>query len=66
MVLNIDTADSISESTQLVFKKEFVEEFKDLVMADMKDKFPNIEVKEDLSENEDYDLLIIVGTSSEL
>jgi hypothetical protein len=32
----------------------------------MKAKFPEIEVKDNISEDSDYDLLIIVGTSSEL
>ena len=65
-VLTIDTADSKTESTILSFKKGIVSEFKDVVSADIKEKFPKIEVKEDLSEDSDYDLLIIVGTSSEL
>ena len=65
-VLNIDTADSLIEPTILNFKKEMAEDYKDIVYEDMVDKFPNIEVKEDLQEDSDYDLLITVGTSSKL
>jgi len=65
-ILNIDTAESLIEHTILNFKKEMVGDYKDIVYSDMVTKFPNIEVKEDLQEDSDYDLLIIVGTSSEL
>jgi hypothetical protein len=36
-----------------------------LIVEDIKEKFPNIEVKDDLPEDSDYDLLMILGTSSE-
>jgi len=32
----------------------------------MKSKFPDIEVKDDLPDDSDYDLLIILGASSQL
>ncbi len=65
-VLTIDTADSKTESTLLSFKKDFASQFENLIKEDLKSKFPKIEVKEGLSDDSDYDLLIIVGTSSEL
>lgn len=65
-VLTIDTASSKVEKTVLTFKKGAVEDFKTLVTKDLEEKFPEIEVKDDLGEDKDYDLLIIVGTSSEL
>ena len=65
-ILNIDTADSTTEPTILNFKKDAIEDYKDIVYKDMVSKFPNIEVKEDLQEDSDYDLLITVGTSSKL
>ena len=65
-VLTIDTADSKVESTILQFKSGVQKEFEDIVSADLKEKFPKIEVKENIPEDKDYDLLITVGTSSEL
>ena len=59
-------ADSTTEPTILNFKKDAIEDYKDIVYKDMVSKFPNIEVKEDLQEDSDYDLLITVGTSSKL
>jgi len=65
-VLTIDTANSKTESTILSFTKNMISEYQSIVSEDMKEKFPKIEVREDLPEDSDYDLLIIVGTSSEL
>ncbi len=65
-VLTIDTANSKVESTILQFKSGAQEEFEDIVKEDLKEKFPEIEVKENIPEDKDYDLLITVGTSSEL
>jgi len=65
-VLTIDTADSKVQPTVLQFKSTVQEEFENLVKEDIKVKFPEIEVKDNIPEDSDYDLLIIVGTSSEL
>lgn len=65
-VLTIDTADSKVQPTLLQFKSTVEKEFESMVKEDMKAKFPEIEVKDNISEDSDYDLLIIVGTSSEL
>jgi len=65
-VLTIATADAKVDSTVLQFKPGVKGEFEAIVKEDLKDKFPKIEIKEDLSEDKDYDLLITVGTSSEL
>ena len=65
-VLTIDTADSKVQPTVLQFKSTVQEEFENLVKEDIKAKFPEIEVKDNIPEDSDYDLLIIVGTSSEL
>jgi len=63
-ILTIDTADERTEPTILQFKKDALNTYKDLVVEDIKEKFPNIEVKDDLPEDSDYDLLMILGTSS--
>lgn len=65
-VLTIDTADSKVQPTVLQFKSTVQKEFENLVKEDIKTKFPEIEVKDNISEDSDYDLLITVGTSSEL
>jgi len=65
-VLTIDTADSKVQPTVLQFKSTVQKEFENLVKEDIKNKFPEIEVKDNISEDSDYDLLITVGTSSEL
>jgi hypothetical protein len=64
-ILTIDTADERTEPTILQFKKDALNTYKDLIVEDIKEKFPNIEVKDDLPEDSDYDLLMILGTSSE-
>ncbi len=61
-----DTADSKVEATILDFKKDLIEDFEKLVTEDMKEKFPQIEVRKDIPDDSDYDLIITVGTSSEL
>jgi hypothetical protein len=65
-VLTIDTADSKVEETILNFKADVIGEYETLVTEDMKSAFPEIEVRQDLPEDSDYDLLIIAGTTSEL
>jgi len=65
-VLTIDTADSKVQPTVLQFKSTVQKEFENLVKEDIKNKFPEIEVKDNISEDSDYDLLITVGTSSDL
>jgi hypothetical protein len=65
-VLTIDTADSKVEKTILNFKPEVIGDYENLVTEDMKSSFPDIEIRQDLPEDSDYDLLIIAGTTSEL
>ncbi len=65
-VLTIDTADSKVQPTVLQFKSAVQDEFENMVKEDMKEEFPEIEVKDNIPEDSDYDLLITVGTSSEL
>ncbi|MBW6441993.1 LytR C-terminal domain-containing protein [Patescibacteria group bacterium] len=65
-VLTIATADAKTDPTILNFKKDMISDYESLVTEDMKSNFPEIEIKQDLPDDSDYDLLIIVGTSSEL
>lgn len=65
-VLTIDTADSKVQPTVLQFKSTVQEEFENMVKEDIKAEFPEIEVKDNIPEDSDYDLLMTVGTSSEL
>lgn len=64
-VLEIDTADTIRDATLLKFKAEFID-YKDMLVKDMSEEFPEIVIEEDLADEEDYDALIIVGTTVEL
>lgn len=64
-VMDIDTADGTREDTLLRFKKDKAV-FKDLVQEDTKDAFPNVAVEDTLADTEEYDLLIVAGTTSEL
>ena len=65
IVLTIDTADSKVEKTILNFKPDMIGDYENLITEDIKSNFPDIEVRQDLSEDSDYDLLIIAGTSSD-
>lgn len=58
-------SDSDVTDTVFRFKKDRAT-YTNLIKADMKDKFPGITVKEDLSDTSEYDLLITVGKSSRL
>ncbi len=61
------TADNTTKATILTFKKDAPEGYRDLVSNDVKSKFPEIKISEEsLPDDVTYDLLIIVGTSSEL
>ena len=62
---SIDTANSEVESTVLQFKKGKTD-YKDLISTDLKEKFPNIVIKEDLAEDSKYDLLITAGKDSKM
>jgi hypothetical protein len=64
-VISIDTANENRESTLYKFKTSKLA-FKDLVTADLKDKFPSTAVEEGIDTSMEYDLLIIVGTSEKL
>lgn len=64
-VFDIDTADEVREDTLLRFKKDSIA-YKALLEEDLKDAFPNIVVEDSLDDGEDYDLLIIAGTTTEL
>jgi hypothetical protein len=65
-VVSIDTADTSTESTILNYKKDAFTAYNDMVIADIKEKLPNTEVKQTLSNDTEYDLLITVGSSSKL
>lgn len=65
MVTEIDTADTTQEATTLRFTKESIA-YKDLVLADLKEKFPNIVVEDTLDAGLGYSLLLLTGTSSTL
>lgn len=63
-VISIDTANETRESTLYKFKTSKLT-FKDLVTADLKDKFPSTALEEGIDTATEYDLLIVVGTSEE-
>ncbi|NMB69894.1 LytR C-terminal domain-containing protein [candidate division WWE3 bacterium] len=60
-VASIGTADSTTESTILRFKKEKVN-YQDLVKTDLAEAYGTLKVEDSLSDSEEYDLLIILGT----
>jgi len=62
---SIATADKEQEPTTLRFKKAKAI-FKDLLTTDMKEKFPKIVVEETLSDDQKYDVLILIGASAKL
>ncbi|OGC78052.1 hypothetical protein A2619_03160 [candidate division WWE3 bacterium RIFOXYD1_FULL_39_9] len=64
-VLEIDTAAQNEDTTVLRFKKSKIA-YKDLLVADSKDIYPDAKVEDTLEETATYDLLIIVGTNVEL
>ncbi len=64
-VVSIDTAAAEREDTLLRFSKADVS-FKDLVVADMKDKFQDTVIEDTLQDGLEYDLLIIIGTNANL
>ncbi len=64
-VVDIDTADGTRDDTLLKFKKDKVV-FKDLIQEDTKEAFPEVAVEDTLADTEEYDLLIVAGTTSEL
>lgn len=59
-VVNIDTAQAERKETLLRFSKAKVT-FKDLVVADTKDKFQDAVVEDTLGAGLEYDLLIVIG-----
>lgn len=65
-IVSIDTSDISTEATILEYKKDAFTAYNDMVIADIKEKFPSTEVKQTLSADKDYDLLITVGSSSKL
>ena len=65
-VVSIDTADQDTEATILNYKKDRFDIYGEMVTSDIKEKFPKVEVKQDISSDKDYDLLITVGSSSKL
>ncbi|HLD50938.1 hypothetical protein A3K34_02645 [candidate division WWE3 bacterium RIFOXYC1_FULL_40_10] len=62
---SIDTSDEEKKDTVLRFKPEF-EKYKDLLVEDLKESFPNIVVESSLDETESYGVLILAGASSTL
>ncbi|MFZ2664599.1 MAG: LytR C-terminal domain-containing protein [Patescibacteria group bacterium] len=66
-VLDPPGTSSIStEATILEYKKEAFDTYNDMVIADIKEKLPNTEVKQTLSSDKEYDLLLTVGSSSKI
>jgi len=64
-VVDIDTAREVRQASLLRFKKDKMA-YKDLIQGDMKEVFPEVVVEDTLAEAEEYDLLIIAGTTAEL
>ena len=64
-VVNIDTADEERKDTLLRFKKSSIS-FKDLVINDSKEKFPDAVVEDTLANDAEYDLLIVIGGNANL
>ncbi len=64
-VLEIDTAAETRDSTLFKFKNSKID-FKDLIQKDTTEYFPNVVVEEGIDTSNEYDLLIIVGTTQEL
>jgi hypothetical protein len=64
-VVNIDTAEEERKETLLRFSKAKVN-FKDMVVADMKDKFQDVIIEDSLKDGLEYDLLIIIGGNANL
>lgn len=62
---SIDTAEVSRSDTLFRFKKESFK-YKDILVADTKTVYPDVASEDSLSESEEYDLLIIVGSSVEL
>jgi hypothetical protein len=65
-VLEPQTSSISTETTILEYKKDAFNAYNDMVIADIKDKFPKTEIKQTLSSDKDYDLLLTVGSSSKI
>ncbi len=65
-VVSIDTSDVSTEATILEYKKDAFSVYNDAFIADIKDKLPNTQVKQTLSSDKEYDLLLTVGSSSKI
>lgn len=64
-IADVGNADEITDKTILSFKKGYLK-YQDFLNEDTKEVLPSVEVNEDLPEDSEYNLLIILGTSSEL
>lgn len=65
-VTGYGTSSISTEATILEYKKGKFGTYNDIVIADIKEKLPNIEVKQTLPDDKEYDLLITVGSSSKI
>lgn len=64
-VIEIDTASENRSTTLLRFKKSTLI-YKDLVINDFKDLYPNAVVEDTLDENSEFGLLQVIGTDAKL
>jgi len=65
-VTGYGTSSISTEATILEYKKGKFGTYNDIVIADIKEKLPNVEVKQTLPDDKEYDLLITVGSSSKI
>jgi hypothetical protein len=59
-VVSIDTADATRKDTLISFKPNKLV-YKDLLLADVKEKFPDAVIDDKNRENSEYDVLVIIG-----
>jgi len=64
-IVDIDTADETRDATLFRFKKDKLP-YKDLMQGDTEDAFPEIVVEDTLPDTEEFDVLIVAGSTSEL
>lgn len=65
-VLEPSTSSISTEATILEYKKDAFDAYHEMLIADIKEKLPNTEVKQTLSSDKEYDLLLTVGSSSKI
>ena len=64
-IVDIDTVDETRDATLFRFKKDKLP-YKDLMQGDTEDAFPEIVVEDTLPDTEEFDVLIVAGSTSEL